>query len=482
MLKLLLIKKNSLFNIKANEDNSILCSMERKKWCDVIRKIQEKFNKNVSNKIDIIQERIKEILLKKKKLLFDKLKLSHDKIYYQLLVNNNYIICNQKLNNINNNEYNKNKKPKNNRKKYYIKKKITINNKTFYVENKKLNLQKSKSVLNLKSYQERVMNLFKFPVILKNETKLNLKKFFDSFYAKKDRKKVKLTDMKIDSEPIYINRFRNIFSMTPQKKIEFLHFVKNYLDNNYKKNEYQTPKLRQKKSNIQELFSMYNYYINNSHENTYSTNYSKPNMYGTSIKLNSLYKNDYRRNNLRNNSLIHGIKMNKSYTPKQNSSPIRIKNINFGNLKSNLYGENNKIRMKKIKFNNNNQISNKKLNFGYIFQKNTNYNKNNKNNLDDSIQLNRNKKKLTINSSINNKIFKKEKITTKTIFDALLRNKCETIKSQMLEKIGGEKIKNIGLKVNINNNIDVRNESYIKDLFLRNKFSRSKSLNEFNII
>ena len=54
-------KKYSLFNIKANEDNSIVSIMERKRWCGVI----DKFNKIISNKIDILHKRIKEIILKK---------------------------------------------------------------------------------------------------------------------------------------------------------------------------------------------------------------------------------------------------------------------------------------------------------------------------------------------------------------------------------------------------------------------------------
>ena len=135
------------------------------------------------------------------------------------------------------------------------------------------------------------MDLFKFPTILKNETKTNFKKFFDNLYSKKDKKKVKLTETKIDSEPIYINRFKNIFNMSSEKKSEFLNFVKNYLDNNYKKNEYQTPKIKKNKSNIYELFTMYNFYVNNTHENSYNTNQSKQNiMLKTSSFLNT-YRN-----------------------------------------------------------------------------------------------------------------------------------------------------------------------------------------------
>ena len=326
------------------------------------------------------------------------------------------------------------------------------------------------------NYQQRVMNLFKFPVILKNETRQHFKNFFDNLYTKKDKKKVKLNKMKIDSEPIYINNFRNIYNMTPQKKTEFLHFVKNYLDNNYKNDEYQTPKLRKKKTNIQELFTMYNYYMNIYHENTYSTNYSKPNlMYKTSIKLNSSLKNNYRKNNLINDIHSGSISINKSYTPK----PIQIesrKNIHFGTLRNKFNDDNNKIKMKKIKFRSQKiNFTNKKINMEKFIQNNIHkydYIKNNAIKLDDNNSLKRNNKKISINSSLNTILFKNEKITTKSIFEALLKNKCENMKNQILEKIGGEKKNNLGLKIKINNNIDVRNKDYIKNIFFQNTFNR----------
>ena len=456
--------KYSLFNIRASEDNSIVCMLERNKWCDLIMKIRDKFNKDVINKIDILQERIKDILLKKKKLKFDKLKLSQDKIYFQLVVNNNYNICNQKLNNIDNhiinNRINKNKK------KHYIKKNLSIininNTKSLISDKSKKNIQKSKSVLNIKNYHKKVMDLFKFPTILKNETKTNFKKFFDNLYSKKDKKKVKLTETKIDSEPIYINRFKNIFNMSSEKKSEFLNFVKNYLDNNYKKNEYQTPKIKKNKSNINELFTMYNFYVNNTHENSYNTNQSKQNiMLKTSSFLNSSFKKNLRKN--------------KSYS----QTPIETKKmINFGNLKNNIHGSDSRIRMKKIRFSKRIiNYSNKHLNFGNIYQKNFKKNENKiiyskikSKDIKFDDYLNKNKKKLIVNSSLNNIISKKEKITTKTIFELLLKNKSDNVKLQMLESIGGGKVKDIDNKININNNIDVRNEEYIKKLFFGEKY------------
>ena len=476
-------KKNSLFNIKANEDNSIVCTMERKKWLGVIRKVREKFNRNTLNKLDMIQNRIKEILLKKKNLKFDKLKLNQDKIYYQLVVNNNYSICNNKINNINNNEYN-NKINKHNKRKHQNRKSLYINNYRALNDEDKTKLQKSKSVVNLKSYQQKLMNLFKFPNILKNETRTNFQKFFDNFYTKKDKRKVKLTETKIDSEPIYLNKFKRIYNMTPHQKIEFLGIVKKYLDNNFKKSEYQTPKIYKKKSNIQELFTLYNSYINNSNENTISTNYSKNNIfYKTTGLLNFSLKN-----NLKNNSMIGNKKINKSFTPKQANNSIKLeskKNLNFGSLTGSLFGEKNKIKLKKIKFssqiiNYSNKNENNNFEINNLNKLPLNKNKTTLIKLDENLTLNKiNKKRLPVNSPLNNKLFKNEKITTKTIFEFLLRDRCENVKNQILDNIGGEKKDtNIGFKININNNIDVRDEDYIKKLISANKFARAKSFNE----
>ena len=175
-------QKNSLFNIKSNEDNSVLCVMEREKWCSIIKKILDKFGKIVENKLDIIKERINVILTKKQKLKYDKLNLSHERIYCQIIVNNNFDICSDKLNNINRGTKNNliNRKAKSNRRKYFIKKNISIIKSKRNKEKNSKNKEKSKRVLNLSNCKNRVMELFKFPVIIKNETKSNFKHFFDN--------------------------------------------------------------------------------------------------------------------------------------------------------------------------------------------------------------------------------------------------------------------------------------------------------------
>ena len=173
-------QKNNLFNTKSNEDNSVLCVMEREKWCSIIKKILDKFGKIVENKLDIIQERINGILTKKQKLKYDKLKLSHERIYYQIVVNNNYDICSDKLNNINKETKNNmiNRSSKIYRKKYFFKKNVSLIKSKRNKEKISKIKEKSKSVLNLSKCKNRVMDLFKFPVIIKNETKSNFKQLF----------------------------------------------------------------------------------------------------------------------------------------------------------------------------------------------------------------------------------------------------------------------------------------------------------------
>ena len=214
------------------------------------------------------------------------------------------------------------------RKKYFFKKNVSLIKSKRNKEKISKIKEKSKSVLNLSKCKNRVMDLFKFPVIIKNETKSNFKQFFDNLYSKKDKKRVKLNETKIDSVPIYINRFNNIFNMNSKQKCEFLNFMKNYLDNNYNnetKNDSPITIIRRNKSNIQELFSMYNYYVNNTHENTNSINYSKQikkeinPMSPTLGALKTPLKNNYLRNNLRSNSFINRLNLvNNSYT----STPV----------------------------------------------------------------------------------------------------------------------------------------------------------------
>ena len=498
-------QKNSLFNIKSNEDNSVLCVMEREKWCSIIKKILDKFGKIVENKLDIIKERINVILTKKQKLKYDKLNLSHERIYCQIIVNNNFDICSDKLNNINRGTKNNliNRKAKSNRRKYFIKKNISIIKNKRNKEKNSKNKEKSKSVLNLSNCKNRVMELFKFPVIIKNETKSNFKHFFDSLYSKKDKKRVKLNETKIDSVPIYINRFRHIFDMNSKQKCEFLNFMKNYLDNNYNnevKNDSPSTKIRRNKSNIQELFSMYNYYVNYTHENTNSTNYSKQikkeinPMSPTLGVLKTSLKDNYLKNNLRSNSFINRLNLvNNSYTSTPVNKLIKLEPRDNNQSKFNIYNSEGKLKLKKIKFNN--QIENySRKNYNEIdsiSQNNININENkkikNSNKHNNPISLNKNIKRLSATtSSDKNSLFKNSKINNKTVYEILLKNKSDNIRAKIFENIGGGKSNEIKNEKNnkfiINNNFDIRDDKYIKNLLLGTKFNRAKSFNEDKFI
>ena len=498
-------KKNSLFNIKSNEDNSVLCVMEREKWCSIIKKILDKFGKIVENKLDIIKERINLILTKKQKLKYDKLNLSHERIYCQIIVNNNFDICSDKLNNINRGTKNNliNRKAKSNRRKYFIKKNISIiKSKRNKEKNSKIK-EKSKSVLNLSKCKNRVMELFKFPIIIKNETKSNFKHFFDNLYSKKDKKRVKLNETKIDSVPIYINRFRHIFDMNSKQKCEFLNFMKNYLDNNYNnevKNDSPSTKIRRNKSNIQELFSMYNYYVNYTHENTNSTNYSKQikkeiNPISPTLgALKTSLKDNYLKNNLRSNSFINRLNLvNNSYTSTPVNKLIKLEPRDNNQSKFNIYNSEGKLKLKKIKFNN--QIENySRKNYNEIdsiSQNNININENkkikNSNKHNNPISLNKNIKRLSATtSSDKNSLFKNSKINNKTVYEILLKNKSDNIRAKIFENIGGGKSNEIKNEKNnkfiINNNFDIRDDKYIKNLLLGTKFNRAKSFNEDKFI
>lgn len=498
-------QKKSLFNIKSNEDNSVLCVMEREKWCSIIKKILDKFGKIVENKLDIIQERINGILTKKQKLKYDKLKLSHERIYYQIVVNNNYDICSDKLNNINKETKNNmiNRSSKIYRKKYFFKKNVSLIKSKRNKEKISKIKEKSKSVLNLSKCKNRVMDLFKFPVIIKNETKSNFKQFFDNLYSKKDKKRVKLNETKIDSVPIYINRFKNIFNMNSKQKCEFLNFMKNYLDNNYNnetKNDSPITIIRRNKSNIQELFSMYNYYVNNTHENTNSINYSKQikkeinPMSPTLGALKTPLKNNYLRNNLRSNSFINRLNLvNNSYTSTPVNKILKLEPRENNQSKFNIYNSEGKIKLKKIKFNN--QVENySRKNYNEldnICQDNINIKENkkinNSNKYNNPISLNKNIKRMTVTtSSDKNNLFKNSKINNKTVYEFLLKNKSESIRAKIFENIGGgksnENKKEYNNKFRINNNFDIRDDKYIKNLFIGTKFIRAKSFNEDKFI
>ena len=121
-----------------------------------------------------------------------------------------------------------------------------------------------------------------------------------------------------------------------------------------------------------------------------------------------------------------------------------------------------------------------------VYQNNTNIKEtkkiNNSNKYNNPISLNKNIKRLTVTTSLDKNSLFKNKITNKTVFEFLLKSKCDNIRAQIFDNIGsGKNNWNKNDKNNkfiINNNFDIRDDKYIKNLFLGTKFSRAKSFNE----
>ena len=101
--------------------------------------------------------------------------------------------------------------------------------------------------------------------------------------------------------------------------------------------------------------------------------------------------------------------------------------------------------------------------------------------------MNKNIKRLSATtSSDKNSLFKNSKINNKTVYEILLKNKSDNIRAKIFENIGGGKSNEIKNEKNnkfiINNNFDIRDDKYIKNLLLGTKFNRAKSFNEDKFI
>ena len=209
----------SLFNVKAAEDFSVLGVIDRNIFLEIIEKVKEEFKGDVENKLDMIQERIMDILNQKIDLNFDKLKVNKERISYQLSINHNYKLIIEKLNkikkklgnnkNIKSNKINQLKlhsklKPFNRKRNSIIQ---NHNNKNKYNLNKRNKpiINRSQSVLDINNYEKKVMNLFQFPTVLKNDTKIIFDKFFNGIFDRHNIKKFNLDKIKVDYDPVYLH-------------------------------------------------------------------------------------------------------------------------------------------------------------------------------------------------------------------------------------------------------------------------------------
>ena len=525
-IELLANYDKSLFNIKAAEDSSVLGIIDRNQFLVIIEKVKEEFKVDVENKLDMIQERITDILNQRIDLNFDKLKVNKERISYQLSVNHNYKLIIEKLEKIknhilNNNsmKYNKIKQVKqHDRTKIFNKKRNSIvqnlnkKNKNKYDNRNKQNINRSQSLFEINNYEKKVMNLFQFPTVLRNDTKTIFDKFFNGIFDRHNIKKFNLNKIKVDYDPVYLNKFRNISKLEPQKKFEFLYHVKNHLEEQFK-----TPKNINNKSNIRQLVTMYNYYITNKNQSKTSSKWSgyitdKENILNRSfgvlnpeiknnlikkaleapdkkkkksiqrknpikldiIKFNSSFLNNYSSSNTKN--INKKIKSNKLFFNSIISEEIKKNTFNWNPKLDFFNNMNNTININassNINNNKNNSVENSKK---FLEQnKKENYNRNN-NNINN---LNKKMKRLSIVQNLsNNTMFKNVRMKSKNIIELLLKNKCETTKNQMLKmfhkKSNSENNNNDAL-LKINNNIDLRNEDFIKHFYTKKKFGRSNT-------
>jgi hypothetical protein len=152
-------RNTSMFNIVANEDNSSLYVIDRIKWVRLTKRIRIMFTRMTLKKIEMIYERIFEVLKGKNYLNIDKMKLYKDKIHEQIEITNNFDIYSKKI-------QKKEKKLQNELDKIKLNK-----------QNEKLKEEKSKSLRNFQYSKEYLINLFKFPNILKEDKKSDLEKY-----------------------------------------------------------------------------------------------------------------------------------------------------------------------------------------------------------------------------------------------------------------------------------------------------------------
>ena len=512
-IELLANMDKSLFNIRAAEDYSVIGYMDRKQFLEIIEKIEKEFKNNVENKLDMIQERLKVILNQKLDLNFDKMKMNKERISYQISVNHNYKLIFDKLNNIR--EYILESKNKISRIKYY---KQQSKSRTFYKKNNlvknrnkyskfslskknKPNIIRSQSLSDINTYEKKVMHLFQFPTVLKNDTKIIFDKFFNDIYNKNKIKKFNLNKIQFDYEPVYLNKFRNISKLEPQKKFEFLYHMKNHLEEKFKK-----PKnITKNKSNIRQLVTMYNYYITNKMQSKTDSKWSgylsekepiinrsfgalnpeiKNNLKKKVIGLPEKKKSIQRKKPIKldiikyNSSLFDSISKTKNIKKKIKSNKLFFNSIISEEIKKNSFNWNPKLSF----FNQINNISNNTSNNIYSLENKKKLknqeNKNNKNKHNNANDLNKNKERFSIPQNLsNNMMFKSVKMKSKNIFEILLQNKCETTKNHLLKyfhKSNSETNSNDYI-FKINNNVDIRNEDFIKNFYSRNKISRANT-------
>ena len=175
-IELLMNSDKSIFSLKANEENASLCIINRNYFYEVVKQKLEIFSEFVKNKIDMLNIRLKEILLKERKLNVDEFKLKKSKIFFQVEVNHafNTISCK-------------------------IKKNLSQKNMPVSLKNKfpKINSSELKTPVS----KEELINKFKFPNIIKNDPQKYLNDYESS--KKSNKYKVKLLKTSLDFNKVF---------------------------------------------------------------------------------------------------------------------------------------------------------------------------------------------------------------------------------------------------------------------------------------
>ena len=166
-------RNTSLFNIYANEDNSTLYIIDRMKWVKLTKKIRVIFTRLTLKKIEIIYDRILEVLKGKDNSNINKMKIYKQKILEQIEVNNNYEIYFNQIEK-------KEKKLQNELNRYKL-------------DNKNSQSEKEKSIIiqNFRHNKDYLLKLFKYPNIIKEEVRTDLDKYLIKI-KNKDTQRFKL--------------------------------------------------------------------------------------------------------------------------------------------------------------------------------------------------------------------------------------------------------------------------------------------------
>ena len=165
-------RNTSLFNIYSNEDNSSLYIIDRIKWVKLTKKIRVIFTRLTLQKIEIIYDRILEVLKGKDCLNINKMKLYKQKILEQIEINNNYDIY-----------YNQIEKKEEKLQKELIR--YRLDNKNRQCE------EKSRTIKNFRNNKDYLLQLFKYPNILKEDVRADLDKYLFKI-KNKDTQRFKL--------------------------------------------------------------------------------------------------------------------------------------------------------------------------------------------------------------------------------------------------------------------------------------------------